>query len=658
MSSTPPTAARPDPGQPFDRPGGLEPDWGMALPQSARPSWDGVFAPLAASDPCEISGYPLQARIGEGGMGAVYLSHTPGGRPLALKMVRPEFATDPDFRARFAKEVAIAQRVQGPYTVPVIDADVDAVRPWIATAYVPAPSLAVAIARTGVLPESTVLMLIAGVAEALQSIHRAGVIHRDLKPGNVILAPDGPRVIDFGVARAIDAATAAMTQTGARLGTPAFMAPEQVQGRPLDRPGDIFALGSTAYFALTGRPPFGVDAAVFHRIEHQQPDWSGCSDDLRDILSRCMAKDPASRPTPTELIELCRFAAPLGQLTAQDHQGLTTDWLPPTVAAEITRYRVARLPEPRTPQVEPPTHVPGAIPTAIPTPTPAAMPGVRTGSGDYPASPGRLPAHGYVQAPVGTAARHPSQPPSSSPGKPPGARPPWLLAAIAGVAAVAVCALVAVLLPRSDEPAPAAPMTASVGGPGPDGDQSRRVAPKGAGPDGALPGPGLTTPGAAGPGGPGAGDPRAAAAPGSPQNPPGASPTTAASGTPTASPSARPTAAMSKPPVTASTTATGCPASPSHGYNGDGYAVLVEDAPLRTGPYATCSTVSKLAKGLKVWLHCSVVNSYDNAWWWARLDGTTTAGWIYGGSLKLSYVDDNGDGKTRTYSCDGKYVDH
>ncbi|THJ74227.1 serine/threonine protein kinase, partial [Candidatus Frankia alpina] len=208
------------------------------VPGGSTPVWDAVLAP---QDPRQISGYWLRARIGAGGMGAVYLSYTPGGRPVAIKVARPEFAADAEFRRRFASEVAIAQRVQGLYTAPVIDYDADAAQPWLATAYVAAPSLAAAVARQGMLPPETVLVLLAGVAEALQSIHAAGVIHRDLKPGNVILASDGPRVIDFGISRAVESSSGAITQAGARIGTPAFMAPEQVQGRSFGPAGDIFA---------------------------------------------------------------------------------------------------------------------------------------------------------------------------------------------------------------------------------------------------------------------------------------------------------------------------------------------------------------------------------------------------------------------------------
>ncbi|WP_131769432.1 serine/threonine-protein kinase, partial [Candidatus Protofrankia californiensis] len=325
MNSTPPGAARTGPDRSVPPPG---------VPGGSEPSWDAVLTPLTPQDPREISGYLLRARIGEGGMGAVYLSYTPGGRPVALKVVRPEFAADPEFRRRFASEVSIAQRVQGLYTAPVIDCNANARQPWLATAYVAAPSLAATVARQGALPVETVLLLIAGVAEALQSIHAAGVIHRDLKPGNVILAADGPRVIDFGISRAVEASLAGITQTGVRVGTPAFMAPEQVRGRSLETSGDVFSLGSTAYYAITGELPFGADAAVFHRIVHEQPDWDRCPDQVRGVLKRCVEKDPADRPTPAGLIELCRAAS------TDERLRIGEGWLPPTVEAEITRYSI------------------------------------------------------------------------------------------------------------------------------------------------------------------------------------------------------------------------------------------------------------------------------------------------------------------------------
>ncbi|MDT3440888.1 MULTISPECIES: protein kinase domain-containing protein [unclassified Pseudofrankia] len=297
-----------------------------------EPLWAAVFTPLTPQDPRVISGYLLRARIGAGGMGAVYLSYTPGGRPVALKVARAEFAADPEFRRRFEKEVTIAQRVQGLYTVPVIDCDPHAPLPWLATAYVPAPSLAASVARQGPLPAETVLVMIAGVAEALQSIHAAGVVHRDLKPGNVLLAEEGPRVIDFGISRAVESSSAALTGTGARIGTPAFMAPEQVQGKVFGTAGDVFTLGSTAYYAATGEYPFGGDAAVFHRILHEQPDWDSCPDQVRAVLEQCTRKDPASRPTPAKLIELCREAS------TDERLRIGGGWLPATVRADLTRY--------------------------------------------------------------------------------------------------------------------------------------------------------------------------------------------------------------------------------------------------------------------------------------------------------------------------------
>jgi serine/threonine protein kinase len=190
---------------------------------------DPPFVPLLPDDPREVGGYTLRARIGQGGMGTVFLSTSRGGRPIALKLVRREFADDPDFRRRFAAEVAIARHVQGAYTVPVIDGDTEATQPWVATSYVPAPNLSAVIRRNGPLPARALLGLVAGVAEALESIHRAGVIHRDLKPSNVIMATDGPLIIDFGLARATETASAAISRPGVPVGTPAFMSPEQVR---------------------------------------------------------------------------------------------------------------------------------------------------------------------------------------------------------------------------------------------------------------------------------------------------------------------------------------------------------------------------------------------------------------------------------------------
>lgn len=310
-----------------------------------RPAWEEIPAhrPLLAEDPREIGGYRLRARLGEGGMGRVYLSYTPGGRPVAIKVIRSEFAGDPGFRRRFEQEVATAQRVQGVYTAPVIDANTRAEQPWLATAYVPGPSLQQAVGVYGPLPKESVLVLIAGVAEALQSIHGAGIVHRDLKPSNVILAADGPRVIDFGIARAVD--TTSVTQTGLRVGTPAFMAPEQVRGQQITAAIDIFALGALACYAATGELPFGggLDPAVPHRILEEEPDLANCPAGPREVASRCLAKDPRQRPSPTQVIDLCRQASTGTRL--QMGEG----WLPPSVAAAVRRIAATPVPPPPRP---------------------------------------------------------------------------------------------------------------------------------------------------------------------------------------------------------------------------------------------------------------------------------------------------------------------
>ncbi|MGV4983111.1 serine/threonine-protein kinase [Streptomyces sp. NRAIS4] len=265
-----------------------------------------VFQPLQADDPTVVAGYRLAARLGAGGMGRVYLSHTQGGRPVAIKVVRPELADDPDFRRRFRREIQAAQRVRGAYTAELIDADADGVPPWLATLYVPGPSLTEAVARRGPLPVPAVLWLVAGVAEALQAIHGAGIVHRDLKPSNVLLAADGPRVIDFGIAMAADGTS--YTATGGTIGTPSFMAPEQASGGEVTAATDVFALGQTAAFAALGRPLYGDGPAlnVLYRIVHSEPELSLLPEPLRPLLARCLAADPAERADLAEIVAWCR----------------------------------------------------------------------------------------------------------------------------------------------------------------------------------------------------------------------------------------------------------------------------------------------------------------------------------------------------------------
>ncbi|MFF1846641.1 serine/threonine-protein kinase [Streptomyces sp. NPDC058217] len=266
----------------------------------------GVFQPLQADDPPVVAGYRLTARLGAGGMGRVYLSHTQGGRPVAIKVVRPELADDPDFRRRFRREMEAARRVRGAYTAELIDGDADGAPPWLATLYVPGPSLAEAVGRAGGLPVPAVLWLTAGVAEALQAIHGSGIVHRDLKPSNVLLASDGPRVIDFGISLATGVSS--HTATGSTIGTPQFMAPEQASGGAVTAATDVFALGQIAAFAALGEPLYGDGPAVsvLYRIVHSEPDLSLLPTRLRPLIARCLAADPAERATLAEVVEWCR----------------------------------------------------------------------------------------------------------------------------------------------------------------------------------------------------------------------------------------------------------------------------------------------------------------------------------------------------------------
>ncbi|MGW2029172.1 protein kinase domain-containing protein [Streptomyces sp. NPDC001811] len=328
-----------------------------------------VFQPLQADDPPVVAGYRLAARLGAGGMGRVYLSHTQGGRPVALKVVRPELADDPDFRRRFGREIKAARRVKGAYTAELIDGDADGVPPWLATLYVPGPSLTEAVARRGPLPVPAVLWLMAGVAEALQAIHAEGIVHRDLKPSNVLLAADGPRVIDFGIALATDGTS--YTATGGTIGTPSFMAPEQASGGEVTAATDVFALGQTAAFAALGGPLYGDGPAVnvLYRIVHEEPGLDLLPEPLRPLLARCLAADPAQRATPAEVVEWCR------QRLGADADGGGG----PAVWREITGPEVAvpaPVPEPTPAYAQPPVPTPAyarqplTAPAGWPQPTP------------------------------------------------------------------------------------------------------------------------------------------------------------------------------------------------------------------------------------------------------------------------------------------------
>ncbi|HEY8478580.1 MAG TPA: serine/threonine-protein kinase [Spirillospora sp.] len=249
--------------------------------------------------PQMIGPYRVVARLGSGGMGEVFLGASPSRRLVAVKVIRPEFSDDPRWRERFRREVTLAQSVSGFYTAPVVDADPDADRPWLATQYIRGVSLDKVVREKGPLREQAACRLGAGLAEALIAIHRAGIVHRDLKPSNVLLASDGPRVIDFGIARPVDALPLSRTEI---LGTPAYMSPEQALGDPVRPESDVFSLGSTLVFASTGKAPFGTDHKVRARIVHGRPNLTLVPDPMRGLVTRCLVKDPAERPTPQQVL--------------------------------------------------------------------------------------------------------------------------------------------------------------------------------------------------------------------------------------------------------------------------------------------------------------------------------------------------------------------
>lgn len=262
------------------------------------------LAALRADEPLQIGPYLVLGRLGAGAMGRVYLARSPSSRLVAVKTIRVDLAASDSYRERFGYEVAAARKVSGAFTASVIDADPDAELPWLATVYVPAPSLAALVEACGPLPVPAIRWLAAGCAEALSAIHRTGLVHRDLKPGNVLVAADGPKVIDFGLAHT--EALPDLTGSGDVLGTPAFMAPEQAMGeREVDGAADVFSLGATLLLAATGHPPYPARSSpeAVYRLMTSEPDLSGLPEPLVPMISACLSRDPAARPTPQELVD-------------------------------------------------------------------------------------------------------------------------------------------------------------------------------------------------------------------------------------------------------------------------------------------------------------------------------------------------------------------
>lgn len=349
---------------------------------------------LTADDPARIGPYRLIARLGEGGMGLVYLGRSEAGRTVAVKVVQAEYAGHPEFRRRFAREVAAARRVGGSWTAAVLDADPEAAVPWVATQYIPGPDLTTVVAEDfGPLPEHTVHTLANRLALALQAVHEAGLIHRDLKPSNVLVTVDGPRVIDFGIARAMDslAGDSLHTRTGMLIGSPGFMSPEQVRGLELTPASDVFCLGAVLVYAATGRLLFGAAdtglPAHLFRIAEDEADLSGVPESLLPLVRDCLEKDPAKRPSPL-------------QVAARTVEEPGTEWLPGAVLAQLGRH-AARLLDYAPELSDRATAVPSDPRVPAPRPQPVPAPPAYA-----PTAPAYAPVQGFGPPPAWPA--HPA----------------------------------------------------------------------------------------------------------------------------------------------------------------------------------------------------------------------------------------------------------
>jgi serine/threonine protein kinase len=384
--------------------------------------------PLAGDDPRQVGSYRLQARLGAGGMGRVYLGYSPGGRPVAVKVVHPDLARDPEFMQRFRREVAAAQAVSDAYTAAVVGAGPDDSPPWLATTFVPGPPLADLVAQAGPLSEDAVWRLAGGLAEALQAIHAQGLVHRDLKPANILIAADGPRVIDFGISRTTSGTVVTATRT--TIGTPAYMSPEQAQGHAVGPASDVFSLGSVLAFAATGASPFGGGEmfAVAFRVVHGEPDLGRVPPSLRPVIDACLAKDPSARPTVGQLMQ----TVAVGSAAYPD---ITPGKFWPDQASAVLESGAF------TP----------SLPLPLPVPKVVSPPSPATHAVQPPQTQTIRPAQ-YSPSAAGS---RPAQyaPPEADPVVRRRRRPRWLLP-VALVIAVAIAAGVAIVLAISPAPKP------------------------------------------------------------------------------------------------------------------------------------------------------------------------------------------------------------
>ncbi|MFF0556947.1 protein kinase [Streptomyces sp. NPDC004266] len=334
-----------------------------------------------------IGRYVIEHKLGEGGMGTVYLARSRGGRAVAVKVARPELASDPSFRARFRAEVAAARQVGGFHTAQVVDADPEAESPWLATAYIPGPTLSALVTAEGPMDERRLRSLGAALAEALEAIHACGLVHRDLKPGNIVMAADGPRVLDFGIARALESTR--LTATGSAFGTPGYLAPEQALGEEVTGAADVFALGAVLVAAAGGRPfGEGTPMGLMYRSVHEAPDLGAVPEALRPLVGRCLAKDPAERPTPDAIMdELAPEAAGSAPPAVPDPRvapgPVDAVPSPSTPSGPVDAVAQPSTPSGPVDAVAPPWS--GGVRDAVPAPGPAPVPAPAPASVPHPA---------------------------------------------------------------------------------------------------------------------------------------------------------------------------------------------------------------------------------------------------------------------------------